>query len=226
MIPTPDDAQAVIVFGPTGTAGAGAVDACLSDPTITEVRAVTRRPLGVSHPRLREVRCADFARLDDIASHFAGVLGCLFCLGTSVRNVRDEDEYRHIHVIYALAAARALRATSNDAAFIYLSGAGAHRTSRMMWARVKAEAEDRLADVGPGRHANVRPAAILPMHPTGLERLLLAPLVRAIPALGIPSRDLGRAMLRLAVTRDWTGTRTLENRELRALARAAAVPPP
>jgi uncharacterized protein YbjT (DUF2867 family) len=115
------------VFGPTGNAGAGAVSACLADPTITEVRAVTRRPLAVSHTKLREVRCADFARLDDIAPHF-DVQCCLFCLGTSVRNVKDEDEYREIHVTYALAAARALRATTPEAAFIYLSGAGAHRT--------------------------------------------------------------------------------------------------
>lgn len=211
--------QRVIVFGPTGNAGTGVVSACLADPAITDVRAVTRRPLAVSHAKLREVRCSDFARLDDIASHFADVQCCLFCLGTSVRNVKDEDEYRAIHVTYALAAARALRATSANAAFVYLSGAGAHRTSRMMWARVKAEAEDRLADVGLVRHANVRPAAIVPMHPTGLNRLLLAPLVRAIPALGIRSRDLGRAMVQLGVTPDWTGTRTLENRDLLAMVR-------
>jgi uncharacterized protein YbjT (DUF2867 family) len=217
LSPDPSAEQRVIVFGPTGTAGAGAVSACLADPAITDVRAVTRRSLAVSHAKLREVRCADFARVDEIAPHFADVQCCLFCLGTSVRNVKDEDEYREIHVTYALAAARALRATSPDAAFIYLSGAGANRTSRMMWARVKAEAEDRLADIGLVRHANVRPAAIVPMHPTGLHRVLLAPLVRAIPALGIPSRDLGRAMLRLGVSRDWTGMRTLENRDLREL---------
>lgn len=225
MNPRRDGGQAVIVFGSTGTAGTGALHACLANPAVTEVRAVTRRPLAVIHAKLREVRCSDFARLDDIAPHFAGVQCSLFCLGTSVRNVKDEDEYRQIHVIYALAAARALRAATNDAAFIYLSGAGANRTSRMMWARVKAEAEDRLADVGLVRHANVRPAAIVPMHPTGLERVLLAPLVQAVPALGIPSRDLGRAMLRLGVTRDWTGTRTLENRDLRALVRATGLPP-
>jgi uncharacterized protein YbjT (DUF2867 family) len=207
------------VFGSTGTAGTGAVDACLADPAITEVRAVTRRPLAVSHAKVREVRCSDFARLDDIAPHFADVQCCLFCLGTSVRNVKDEDEYREIHVTYALAAARVLRATCVDAAFIYLSGAGADRTSRMMWARVKAEAEDRLADIGLVRQANVRPAAIVPAHPQGLNRLLV-PFVRMVPALGIPSIDLGRAMLRLGTAGDWSGTRTLENRDLRALARA------
>ena len=41
-----------------------------------------------------------------IASDLSGVATCLFCLGTSVRNIKGEAEYREIHVNYALAAAR------------------------------------------------------------------------------------------------------------------------
>lgn len=67
------------------------------------------------------------------------------------------------------------------------------------------------------RHANVRPAAILPMHPTGVNRWLLAPLLRVIPALGISAVDLGRAMLRVGLDESWHGSRTLENSDLKAL---------
>ena len=208
---------AVLVFGSTGTAGAGAVRACLDHPGVSEVRAVTRRPLAVSHAKLREVLCSDFADLASIAVHFERVDCCLFCLGTSVRNVTGEDQYREIHVTYALAAARTLLLRSPDAAFVYLSGAGASRGSRMMWARVKAEAEDRLADLPLALHANVRPAAILPMYPTGATRWLIAPLLSVIPALGIHSVELGQAMLMLALDRNGGGTRTLENRDLKAL---------
>lgn len=99
-------------------------------------------------------------------------------------------QYREIHVTYAMAAARTLVAQSPDASFVYLSGAGAKRNSRVMWARVKAEAEDRLADLKLARHANVRPAAVLPMQPKGASRWLVAPLVTVFPALGIGSVDL------------------------------------
>lgn len=209
--------QTVVVFGATGTGGTGAIQACLVDPTVSEVRAVTRRPLGVSHPKLREVRCSNFADLGVIAPQLEGVDACLFCLGTSVRNVKGEDEYREIHVTYALAAARGLRLASPDASFVYLSGAGTNRRSRMMWARVKGEAEDALADLGLARLVNVRPAAILPEHPTGATRWLVFPLVRAIPALGIRSVELGRAMLRVGLDKSWQGSRTLENKDLKAL---------
>lgn len=209
----------VIVFGATGTAGTGVIHACLADPSVSEIRAVTRRPLGVAHAKLREVTCSNFANLDGIAQEFKGVDACLFCLGTSVRNVEGEDQYREIHVTYALAAARALVAESRDASFVYLSGAGAKRNSRMMWARVKAEAEDRLAELRLARLVNVRPAAILPMHPTGVNRWLLAPLLKVIPALGIRSVDLGRAMLRVGLDQSSQGSRTLENKDLKALLR-------
>lgn len=207
----------VVVFGSTGTAGTGAIHACIAEPGVSEVRAVTRRPLGVSHVKLREIHCSDFADLAAIAPQLKAVDCCLFCLGTSVRNVKGEDQYREIHVTYALAAARTLLAVSPDASFVYLSGAGTKRTSGMMWARVKAEAEDRLAELKLARHANVRPAAILPMRPTGANRWLLAPLLKVIPALGVSSIDLGRAMLRLGLDKSWQGSRTLENKDLKAL---------
>ena len=66
----------------------------------------------------------------------------------------------------------------------------------MMWARVKAEAEERLAKLNLTRHA---------------------PLLRLLPALGISSVDLGRAMLRVGLDKSWHGSRTLENRDLEAL---------
>ena len=207
----------VVIFGATGTAGSGALQACLDDPTVSEVRPITRRPLGVSHPKLREVRCSDFANLTEVAQAFKGIDCCLYCLGTSVRNVDGEDEYRTIHVSYPLAAARTLLAESPTATFVYLSGAGTKRTSWMMWARVKAEAEDQLSQLGLLRHANVRPTGILPPHPTGAERWLLVPLSKVIPALTIDCVELGRAMLRLGLDTSWLGSRTLESADLKAL---------
>lgn len=214
-----DQRSVVVVFGPTGRAGAGVVRACLAEPAVSGVRAVTRRPMGVSDPKLHEIQCSDFANLDGIAPHFAGVDCCLFCLGTSVRNVKDESEYRRIHETCALVAARTMLARSPHASFVYLSGAGAKRASRMMWARVKAEGEDRLTELPLARLVNARPAAILPMQPTGVNRWVLAPLLRVVPALGISSVDLGRAMLRLGLDTSWHGSRTLENGDLKALLR-------
>lgn len=54
--------------------------------------------------------CAALADLAPIAETLRAVDACLFCLGTSVRNVATKAEYREIHGHYALAAARSLLA--------------------------------------------------------------------------------------------------------------------
>lgn len=84
----------VVVFGSTGTAGTGAIHACLAEPRVSEVRAVTRRRLGVSHAKLREVHCSDFANLGGIAQQLRGVDCCLFCLGASRRHSPDAANRR------------------------------------------------------------------------------------------------------------------------------------
>jgi len=206
----------VVVFGSTGTAGSAAVKVCLADPDVAEIRAITRRPLGLSHAKLVEVVCSDFADLSAVAQHLRGVHVCLFCLGISARKVRNEDQYREIHLTYALAAARALLAQSPEATFVYLSGSGTNRVSRMMWARVKAEAEDRLSELGLARHISVRPGSILPMVPTGLMHWVLRPLLEVAPFIGVRAEDLGRAMLRVGLDDSLVAGRTvLGNRDIR-----------
>ena len=59
--------RVVLVFGSTGTAGSGAVRACLENDDVVEVRAVTRRSLGIEHDKLTEVRCRDFSDLSSIS---------------------------------------------------------------------------------------------------------------------------------------------------------------
>jgi uncharacterized protein YbjT (DUF2867 family) len=211
-----DRGQTVVIFGSTGTAGSGAVQAALGEPTVSEVRAITRRPLGFSHPKLVEVMCSNFSDLNDIHQYLCGVDTCLFCLGISVRKVPGESRYREIHLTYPLVAARALNSESPDSSFVYLSGAGAKRTSRIMWARVKAEAEEKLLALELPKCRCVRPGYIHPLAATGFARWVLGPLLKVAPVIGIQAYDLGRAMLRIGLEDNLTGeNRVFENRDIR-----------
>jgi len=209
----------VVIFGSTGTAGSGAVRACLDVASVAEVRAVTRKPLGFTHSKLVEVTCADFENLAPIATALRGVDVCLFCLGVSARIVRDEPTYRKIHVGFALAAVHALERESPHAKFIYLSGQAANLKSRMMWARVKAEAEVAIAAAHPAS-ASVRPGLIYPMRPSGLMRWIMGPLLWLIPPIGIRAIDLGRAMYNLSRASPMSSP--VENNGLRRLGEFAA----
>ena len=49
----------LILLGATGMVGAGALREALADADVETVLSVGRRPCGVSHPKLRELRLQD-----------------------------------------------------------------------------------------------------------------------------------------------------------------------
>jgi uncharacterized protein YbjT (DUF2867 family) len=209
----------ILLFGATGTAGGGVLTACLSSSAVEEVRAVVRRPLSRANGKLRPVVHADYLDYTPVEGELAGVDACFFCLGKSATQVSGEAEYRQITYDFALAAVRALRARSPGAVFHYLSGQGAGLDSRMMWARVKAEAErDLIAGFGA---VCWRPAAIdgeVSESAPGAYRYLrpLYLLLRPFRGLYVRAEDIGKAMLQ--ATRDGTRGRIFENAEIRDLA--------
>jgi uncharacterized protein YbjT (DUF2867 family) len=209
----------ILIFGATGSAGGSVLRVCLASPAVEEVRAIVRRPLPLDDPKLRVFVHGDYLDYSRVADAFAGVDACLFCLGISSTQVSGEAEYRRITHDFALAAARALRGRSPEAAFHFISGQGTNVSSRLMWARVKGETErDLIAEAGA---VCFRPAAIDGVPPQSEARLfkILRPLIRLLRPfrnLYIKGEELGRAML-LAATENMA-SRILENRDIRDLA--------
>lgn len=210
----------ILLFGATGSAGGSVLRLCLSSSSVTEVRAIVRRPLGISDPKLREVVHADYLDFGAISDAFVGVDACFYCLGVSVMQVSGEDEYRRITHDFALAAARALKAGSRDAVFHFISGKSTSLTSRQMWARVKAETERDL--IAFNEAVCWRPGAIdgVPSASEPLVFKVARPLLRIVlgpfRGLYVKGDDIGRAMLE-ATKQDLRG-RIFENAELRDLA--------
>jgi uncharacterized protein YbjT (DUF2867 family) len=215
----------VVVFGATGTAGSAVVRQCLADERIAEVRAITRRPIGIGHPKLRDIHCHDFAHPESIAHQLAGVDVCFFCLGAARRRAGSTAAYREVTLTYPLVAADILRERSPDHTFVHLSAAGADPTGRSLltYARVKGEAEDQLAGNGIKRLIVARPGYIRP-DPERRGRGVGAVLGRAcypavaaiLPGLVIEATELARGMIEAALS-DEPG-RVLRNRDLRDLA--------
>jgi len=213
----------VAIFGATGTAGFEALRQCLADDRVGEVRAITRRPTGLSHAKLREVICDDYLNLPNMDAALAGVDACFFCLGISTTQARDEAHYREVTREYAMAAARKLLALSPACTFVYLSGGGAGLDSRWMWARVKAETERDLGTLGLARLFNLRPGYIHPARDRKSAVFMLRvsawlhPLFRIMgKGMTIKSAELGRAMIALAAGNQPGGT--FGNAALRKLA--------
>ena len=211
----------ILLLGATGSAGAAVLDACLEASIVAEVRAITRRPLMHTSPKLRSFVHKDFLDYSTVEDAFRCVDACLFCLGISAKQV-SQEEYRTITYSYTLAAANMFKAKSPGAAFHYISGQGTKAGSRMFWARVKAQTERDLIDLV---EANCwRPAFIDAKPSAGLPKFyaLFQPigrLLKPFPNLYVHGRDLGRAMLQATV--EQLRRRVIENAEIRQIAARA-----
>ena len=209
----------VLIFGATGAAGGSVLRTCLAAAGVNEVRAITRRPLKLTHPKLRVFIHGNYLRYNGVESAFTGVEACLFCLGVSSTQVSEEAEYRQITHDFAVAAAQVLKAQSPNAVFHFISGKGTQIDGRFMWARVKGETErDLMTLVGA---TCWRPAFIDGESSDSWPWLfrVLQPLLRLLkpfPNLYVRGQDLGHAMLQ-ATAENMRG-RVIENAEIRGIA--------
>jgi uncharacterized protein YbjT (DUF2867 family) len=227
-VPTIAQTRLVIV-GATGMVGGYALRCALDQPAVGSVTAISRRTLGLSHPKLREVLHQDFGDCSALAPALSDQDGAIFCLGAYTGAVPDA-QLRAVTVNYPIEFARVLRVSSPNAAFSFLSGSGADPTgrSRMAFARYKGDAENVLLASGFPRLYIFRPAYIYPVEPRKEPnfsyRLLrgIYPVFRALfPNQVIRADDLARAMVDVVATGTGVGpSRIFENHDIRSLVRS------
>lgn len=208
----------ILLFGATGMVGSAVLEACLATPVVEEARAITRRGLMNTSPKLRTYVHKDFLDYSTAQEAFRFIDACLFCLGTSVMQVSKED-YRKISYSMPLAAAEMLKQQSPGAAFHYISGKGTDAHSRMEWARVKAQAEQDLVsliDANCWRPAfiDAKPSASMPKFYAWL--VPIGRIAKPFPSFYVHGHDLGRAMLQ--ATHENMRRRVIENPEIRQIA--------
>jgi uncharacterized protein YbjT (DUF2867 family) len=217
----------LVIVGASGMVGGYALRYALDQPAVAGVTAISRRTLGISHSKLKEVLHRDFADCSALAEVLAGQDAAVFCLGAYSGAVSDA-ELRRITVDYTIEFARVLRGSSPGAAFSFLSGSGAdpRERSRMPFARYKGEAENGLLAAEFPRVYIFRPAYIYPVDPRKEPNVTYRVLRAIYPAFRVlfPNQvirddDLAGAMVDVAVRR--TGEREsliFENRDIRAMA--------
>lgn len=221
-----ENQKRLVIVGATGMVGGYALSYALENPAVGQILAISRKPTGIAHPKLKEVLHQNFADCSALAGVLSSRDAVVFCLGAYTGAVPDA-ELRTITVDYTIAFARVLHSSSPNAAFAFLSGSGADPTgrSRMAFARDKGEAETALSSMGFRLLYIFRPAYIYPVQPrrepSFSYRLLRAtyPVFRVLfPNQVIRADDLARAMVGAVVRGNGSERHVvvLENREIRA----------
>jgi uncharacterized protein YbjT (DUF2867 family) len=219
----------ILLFGATGMVGDGVLRWLIAAPKVSRVVAVSRKPLRVQHPKVETVIETDMFHLQKVNT-LRDFDACFFCLGVSSVGMRPED-YRRLTYDLTIAVAHQLLSGNPRMVFEYISGEGTDATSRQRWAKVKAETETALLNMGFRDAYAVRPGFIQPMRGvTSRMRSLrcmyaltapLFPLLRKTFGRWITSTDLlAAAMLQLAVTGN--EKKVLSTGEINALADQAS----
>ena len=216
----------LVILGATGMVGGYALRYALDQPTVGSVTAISRRTLGISHPKLREVLHQDFRDCSALAGALSDQDAAIFCLGAYTGAVSDV-QLRAVTVGYVIEFARILRASSPDAAFSFLSGSGADLTvkSRMAFARYKGEAENVHLTSEFSCLYILRPAYIYPVEPRKEPNLSYRILRRFYPVFRslfpyqvIRADDLAQVMVDLVVNRTGVApSQIFENRDIRSM---------
>jgi uncharacterized protein YbjT (DUF2867 family) len=216
----------VMVTGATGMVGKGVLLECLDSPSVDQVLSVGRRPLGLSHPKLKEALLADFEHPDSIEKELEGYQACYFCLGVSSAGM-SEEKYAKLTFDLTVGFARTLRRLNPDMVFCYVTGAGTDGSEKgpIMWARVKGRTENEILRMGFKGAYMFRPGFIRPMRGvrsgTPLYAVLINlfrpffPLIVALSKSATASDRVGRAMLK--VTLDGCSKVHLDGADINAL---------
>jgi len=154
----------VVITGATGMVGKGVLLECLDHPEVEQVLTINRSPLGMNHPKLKELIHSNFLDFSPIRDQLTGYDACYLCMGVSAAGMK-EDQYRRLTYDYTLTLARALREQNPSMSCTYVSGQGTDSSEKgnAMWARIKGKTENDLLNLGFKQAFMFRPGGIIPL---------------------------------------------------------------
>jgi hypothetical protein len=192
-----------IITGATGMVGEGVLKESLIHPDVEKVLVITRKPCGVTHPKLTEIIHSDFFVLTTVAEKLKDYNACFFCLGVSSVGIK-EDEYYSLTYTLTMHMAEILSKQNKEMTFCYVSGAGTDSSERgrMSWARVKGKTENDLMRLPFKKVYAFRPGFMLPsrdarnVHGYYAVFRLLYPVLRSVfPKFVSTLKEVGLAMI-------------------------------
>jgi uncharacterized protein YbjT (DUF2867 family) len=211
----------IILTGATGMVGEGVLLECLRHPLVSEVLSVSRRPLRLTHPKLRELLVPDFGQLAAHVERLTGYDTCFYCAGISSVGL-SETAYTRVTLTLTLDFARVVARCNPALVFNFVSGVYTDSSEKgpLMWARVKGKAENALLRLPFKGAYNFRPGFILPTRAQQNVKLLFKVLQLFYPYL-FPKATLTFAQLAQAMIQTVTvgsSQHTLEIAAIKSLA--------
>ncbi|HRE67309.1 MAG TPA: NAD(P)H-binding protein [Cyclobacteriaceae bacterium] len=136
-------ARTALVAGSTGLIGSTLLELLLADSHYDKIIALSRKPLGLTHPKLENV----LIHIDEWAKLYNVKADDVFCcLGTTIKQAKTKDAFRKVDFEYPVELAKALK-QNGASSFLLVSALGASKTSRIFYNQVKGEVEEAIRNL-------------------------------------------------------------------------------
>jgi nucleoside-diphosphate-sugar epimerase len=203
--------RTIAIFGASGTAGDGILQAALASPEIHKIHVITRRTTprierGVAAGKVQMTLHQDYLDYSAIEDQIVAVDAVYWAIGISSLGV-DEKTYGTIHVDYPASFVANWLSVSDKPAisFHYISSSDISEDSTAMWAREKVRAERTLFKLAEGTKLRViayRPDYIGPTDEEAhLGQTLLYAFFAPIGA-AVKATQIGKAMIEVTARSD------------------------
>lgn len=148
-----------VISGTTGLTGSLLFSKLLADSFITQVISVTRKSIGQTHPKLKEVIVPDFSKLSDYKEQLKGdIYFC--CLGTTIKQAGTKTNFRKVDFDAVVEFGKIAEAHGAQSLTV-ISAMGANPHSKIFYNQVKGETEKALLELKLNRLILMRPALLI-----------------------------------------------------------------
>ena len=133
--------KTALILGASGLTGSQLLKLLLDSADFDRVRALVRKPLGISHPKLEEI-IVDFRNMDQYKQSIGKGDVIFSCIGTTLKNVKGNKQlYKEIDFDIPVNAAR-FGIEAGYKQFVLVSAHLANSKSMVFYNRLKGETED------------------------------------------------------------------------------------
>lgn len=202
----PPAVRTALVAGATGAIGNALLTRLLADARYGSVKVLSRRPLGLSHPKLVELPLTQKGPAALSEQLAADDVFC--CLGTTQKKAGSKAAFEQVDYQLVLDLARAAK-PQGAKQFLVISSVGASLKAASFYLRVKARMEQAVLDLGYTSTHILRPSLLIAeraeSRPGEWLGQKLAPLIDPFLLGGlsiyrsIPAEQVAEAMVTLAL---------------------------
>lgn len=217
----------VVITGGSGVVGARALQHLLARGDVSDVTALGRRALSVTHDKLTS-KVVDLQSASAMSGAMPGdVSVAVCCLGTTMKQAGSKEAFRAVDHDAVVAFGEAARARGAKR-FVLVSSVGADANAGSFYLKTKGEAEEALARLGFAQLTVLRPSFLDDQGSRSENRIgerIALPLARAVFAVIGKTRryapitidTVAKALVHLSFDATTEPRRTIESEALHAL---------